>query len=310
MARAKFGGSHSKLRGKLGDTIYQVVRDVKGKVMQHVYAKPQTITYSNTIAQAKQRMVIAQCQKMWHYLPQIIVDAYSKMPRGTLSFQHFTRINYAWLISERDDYWVTGGHLDWQNKYSVSAPAGEWRLTEGELPPFSYVSLVASRGRNNGIYFDWGSWPLNVTIGEIFKEAGVQAGDEIHFLFFVKYGDDENLPSVIDYKTQIDPRLELDQLMSDFSGEEIFIHSEEWGITWNQSLSTGQITLEINGDGYQPDYIMSCAAVLIVRRTEKDTLFSSSRFMLTGVNNWETYYFQSPEQAFISYKSNTNAVSS
>ena len=131
MARGRLGGTKAKIRGKVGSEIYQLKRDPNGALIQSVYGQNPNPTYTNTKAQAKNRCIMGQVERMWHWLPQIIKDSFASVPRGALSFQRFSKLNYPLLREDFDTHFSENNVYSWVPKREMQAPAGTWLLTDG-----------------------------------------------------------------------------------------------------------------------------------------------------------------------------------
>lgn len=301
MARSSLRGARSPLRGKLGNTIYQVTRNAQGKTTQLSKAAEVSRENPNTEKQAKARMVMGMIQRMFNKLPQIIKDAYVDTPRGTLSFQHFAKINYEQLRTERDEHWSEFGDFDWRNKYDMLAPAGTWYLTAGDYHSIQYDKIEMEMVDRNNLVMVWEHCKDCVTLGDFLKLANLAFTDEIWLIYFIQiHPSMEPMVKVAKFRFSEDNTPET--LIEDVFWEEVLIQFEGDPISF-YGLVYGD--LEISwafSDFSESRYVVANAAIMVVNRDNGKTRFSSSRFQwmikrtnpLYGV--W--YRIQTPEEAF------------
>lgn len=301
MARSSLRGARSPLRGKLGSVVYQVTRNAKGKTTQLSKAAETSRENPNTEKQAKARMVMGMIQRMYHKLPQIIKDAYIGTPRGTLSFQHFAKINYEQLRTERDEHWSEVGQFDWRNKYDMLAPAGPWYLTDGDYHRIHYDRLEVQVVDSNPLLMMWDDVSQCVTLGDFLKLANLSFTDEIWLIYFIQM-QPSMVPEVKIAKFRFNEDNTPETLFEDVYWEEVILQFEGEEITFN-AFMWGDKELDWSfADFAESRYVVACAAMMIVNRDNGKTRFSSSRFQwMINPNNplygvW--YRMQTPEEAF------------
>lgn len=276
MARSSIPGARSPLRGKCGDTVYQV-RRVDGITTQFQKAAEESRVNNNTEPQAKARMVMGQIQRMFHLLPDIIKDAYVKTPRGTLSFQHFAKLNYERLRQDRDENWDNYGLFDWRPKYDLTAPAGVWQLADGDLPNFTFDSLQTEVAGYNTLEIRWLNVDPAQTVREFFSQHGFQPSDELWLVYYIQSTDDY-VPRVEVAKFKVSPYVNPDGTLEDEVTDDFFIavsrQSAEAVLMFEDDS-----TLFLGIGAFQDeDYVVACSGFMVVRRADGETHFSSCNF--------------------------------
>lgn len=287
MARGRIGGTKSKIRGKVGGDIYQLTRDPNGVLVQSVYAQNPNPKYTNTEVQAKNRCIMGQIERMWHIIPDVIRDAYSKIVPGTLAFQHFSKINYDYVRNEFRLTPLSESTINWKEKRDLSAPAGEWLLCDGTLPEVYFSQFSWLDGYNN--YIDW-FYDAQATYNHVsllLDFMGYQIGDILRFYTFVDYPD-ETSATIVYIDTILNPQLSpASRLPLDLSeGVFIPIHETEWKVLAGFNLGMPKIRLQCPQDSEKR--IIACACLQLIRQTAKTTLFSSCQFR----------WFQTPNSQF------------
>lgn len=301
MGRGKLGGTKAKIRGLVGSEIYQTKRDDNGKLVQHVYKAPESRQYTNTDAQAKARMIMGQIERMFHLLPDIIKYGFDSIPSGTLSFQHFSKMNYPLLKADMTDNWSYNPNFDWRPKYQLTAPAGIWQLTDGVLPAFHYDRGYFSQGENNGLELNWFTDVPNPTIRTLFEACGMQEGDTLVMIFYVKPVDSDE-PYIEQINCRLNPKYTLDTELEDLDEDDIFLHNSKWTVNAFYSYYFREMSLDV--EWYEPDfdYQAACVAYIIVRPSDSGTKFSSSNFEWLQRDIEYGYRRTTPAVAFYSWK--------
>lgn len=301
MGRGKLGGTKAKVRGKIGSEIYQVKRACDGQLVQHVYKAPESREYTNTVAQARARMIMGQIERMFHILPDVIRYAFKSIPNGSLSFQHFSKLNYQPLREDVQDHWETDTQFDWRPKYDLSAPAGIWRLTNGELQPFTYQRALFSQGINNDLEISWDAPNDNPTIGDLLAACGMQWGDKLMVLFYVKPVE-TGLPYIEQITCSVNPEYNANTPLMQTSIGDVFLHDSDWDILISYSSQLHEMSLTASGGRLSFTYQAACAAYIIIRETTSGTKFSTSNFEWLLKDKVGVYPRTTPNQAFVSWQ--------
>lgn len=300
MGRGKLGGTKAKIRGKVGSEIYQVTRNDAGQVVQKVYQAPESREYTNTEPQARARMIMGQIERMFHILPDIIKYAFNTIPDGTLSFQNFSKINYGLLKQDADEHWQGGSMFDWRPKFDVTAPAGVWILTKGDLEPFRWGSAHFDRMYNNSLQLTWPSPNDDPTIGDLFRLCGMESKDKLKILFYVKRIS-TGKPKIVVINCRLNPQYNLATKLSDTFVDDVFLYSSDFEVFVDFDVANMEIDLTVSGDNIKYQYVAACAAFIIVRESRKGNKFSSSSFQWMIDETPNLYPHNSPSAAFQSW---------
>lgn len=111
-----------KYAGKLEKRFTKLLVMMMGRSFKKVYQAPESREYTNTEPQAKARMIMGQIERMFHILPDVIKYAFATIPNGSLSFQHFSKLNYDLLKQDQNDNWQYWSQFDWRAKRDMTAP--------------------------------------------------------------------------------------------------------------------------------------------------------------------------------------------
>lgn len=277
MARSKQGGSRGLVRGKLGSTIFQVKRSADGKAMQIQKAAEESRVNNNTEAQAKARMVMGMIQRMFHALPDIIKDAYKSTPRGTLSFQHFARINYPLLVADRDDHWDDKCEFDWRKKGDMTPPAGIWKLADGSYHNFMYDEIEVERVSSNQVTFIWHNMQATDTFADFLRRCNLDRSDVLFLIYFFQKKPDY-VPEVRVARYHINPTIPLTATRDDMTWDEILMPLDaDAPQVMGVNMGEGDIYLTFS-NFYDGMYVVANAAIMVVNYTKQPMKFSSAQF--------------------------------
>lgn len=293
MARGRLGGTKSKIRGKVGSDIYQLSRDAEGRLIQSVYAQNLNPKYTNTEAQAKNRCIMGQIDRMWHWLPNIIKDAYRAVPRGSLSFQHFARLNYTLLKDDFENHFASDNDFSWQEKFDMHAPAGSWILTDGSLPAVTWDAAFCSLGWNNGLELSWLNRPSVATYGDFLDCFGISTGDRLVLAIFRQNGL-QLWGYVETWSFWPNPRFDVDSPWVDVDDQKLFLTNCPYRMYGGRVSSSHEFFFGIDTQDYPDEIKIACFALFIVRQSEHGTLFSSSQFTWAQQNVPDGYRRHTP----------------
>lgn len=177
---AKAPSFHSVYSGKLGANVY--FRNKAGKARQGVRERVIEIANPKTLAQARQRMIMAAVQNFYGALKPIIDRGFETEAYGNPS-----RLRYLSLAMSAD---YKGAYVPKGTKVPVPCNVP---ITEGSLP-----SMTGSRGFNrfsypvtNVVVSTQPAAAMN-TIGDVssllISSGRAKAGDQITILFAIGYG--------------------------------------------------------------------------------------------------------------------------
>ena len=300
MARGRLGGTKAKIRGKVGTDIYQLKRDPNGTLIQSVYGQNLNPAYSNTELQAKNRCIMGQIERMWHWLPQIIKDSFVSVPRGALSFQRFSKLNYPLLREDFETHYSENNVYSWVVKREMQAPAGPWLLTDGTLSPVTWDDAGFSLGWNNSFDISWVKSFPNATYGDFLSNFGVKMGDRLILAFFR-----EDYPSLNQYVETwtFRPRQDctIDTPWLDVDDTKPFETNCPYTQVSGQLWRDKSFFWGIDTQDYPRVMKFACMALFIARDTDKGTLFSSSRFVWAQHPGNDGYQRVTPQAVFPSW---------
>lgn len=297
MGRGKLGGTKAKIRGKVGSEIYQLKRADDGVLSQHVYKAPGARQYTNTKAQAKARMIMGQIERMFHILPDVIKYAFATIPTGTLSFQHFSKINYDLLKQDMEKNWEYTPNFDWRPKYQLSAPAGIWNLAQGTLAQIKPDAYSYQHGYNGYIAPQFHYVAESATLGDFMDYLGMRKNDELHIYFYRRWRDSIE-PEISEIVVRIKPSADVSQLLAPSYHSSFFAVDGALyvGLAFDARFSV--FMLRLGGNDIGRDYINDCFGIMNVRRNASKVEFSTTQFTWCVPYNNADYTRNAPNNVF------------
>lgn len=297
MARGRVGGTRSKIRGAIGSEIYYIGKNDAGRTTQVVTARPEARAYSNTPAQAKNRCIMGQIHRMFHLLPQIIRQGYHGIPEGTLSFQHFAKINYPLLKKDFETNFEWNSEFSWSRKYSMIPPAGPWILIQSDIPAFPINGPIT--GDALGALFDFETKPIgnNRTYGDLCNALNLSLGDILHVYDFL-IDNESGVQMLVDFTYLVNPNLDLSKRLADHYPIPMFITDWCYYETWDIDYETGVIRFVLDdGDlyeGLQPWDI----GIFVEHHADGKIYLSSCQFQNVTIRTLPRYDHVPPEFVF------------
>lgn len=201
MAKAKTGGTSAKLRGVVGDYIYQIVRNPAGYDEQRVITYTREKLNRNTRYQCLARMQITMFMNCMRLLTPIISDSFEGLRSRVNSCNRFVQINMPLIQDYCVNHWFDSLACRWPNKGNHNATCFPLWISEGSYKvPKMFSWQVIRRG---------GDWPyfyfnLSGTFArklDIRKALGFSSNDTINILY---WGDESK--TLLLYAVRLNPR--------------------------------------------------------------------------------------------------------
>jgi len=301
MGRGRIGGTRSKIRGAVGAEIYQIRKNAEGKFSQIVQTRPESREYSNTPAQIRARMIMGQIQRMFHIIPDLIKSGFSDVPVGTLSLQHFAKLNAPLLKAQYDSLYSEYGDFDWRPKRDVTAPAGCWILTDGQLPEYNPDGVWTLMYNATDIDFTYNIDVQLSTLGDLLQAMNLERGDRLYCIFFAKHGE-SYVPSIDINYWEVSNEFDDDFPLIECPDEGFFVYHGNLTQSNSPSLTHAWYDFSLSAQDITPRMIMACIAFIKVHpMTDGSVLFSSSRFRWYDDRPWRFFPMNTPEDVYESW---------
>lgn len=138
MASGRVGGTRSKIRGQVGDVIYQVVRNDDGSYTQISYGKPEDVTQTITPRLQAQRMCTSVIEALMRDLKPIGTICMQSAANKSKSLNAFSSFNLQLIARDCQSHWYSGNQFYYPKTGNIGTPSeqmgGRFMLSSGTWP--------------------------------------------------------------------------------------------------------------------------------------------------------------------------------
>ena len=135
MASGRVGGTRSKIRGQVGDVIYQVVRNDDGTYTQISYGKPEDVTATITPRLQAQRMCTCMVEALMRDLKEVGRISMQNAANKSKSLNAFSSFNIQLVAADCKQHWYGGNKFYYPYTNNIGTPSeqlgGEFLLSSG-----------------------------------------------------------------------------------------------------------------------------------------------------------------------------------
>lgn len=146
MASGRVGGTRSKIRGQVGDTIYQVVKNPDGTYTQISYGKPEDVTQTITPRLQAQRMVTSIVEALMRDLKPIGRISMQSGVNKSKSLNAFSSFNLQLVARDCKAHWYSGNEFYYPPTTLIGKSyeqiGGEFLLSSGTWQRNGFDELV------------------------------------------------------------------------------------------------------------------------------------------------------------------------
>lgn len=146
MASGRVGGTRSKIRGQVGDIIYQVVKNADGTYTQTSYGKPEDVTQTITPRLQAQRMCTSMVEALMRDLAPIGKICMQSAANKSKSLNAFSSYNLQIVARDCKENWYENNHFYFPTTANIGSPAeqlgGRFMLSSGTWQYNGFDSLV------------------------------------------------------------------------------------------------------------------------------------------------------------------------
>lgn len=146
MAVARVGGTKAKIRGQVGDQIFQVKRNADGTYTQYTYAKGVRTEETLTPRLQAQRMCMAIVESMMRDLKPIARISFQSAKTKNASLNSFSSFNTQLVLRDCQEHWYSDNKFlfPYRNRIDVTVKdeGGPFMLSSGTLKENTFDLLV------------------------------------------------------------------------------------------------------------------------------------------------------------------------
>lgn len=209
MASGRVGGTRSKIRGLVGDVIYQVVRNDDGTYTQISYGKPEDVTQSITPRLQAQRMCTSMVEALMRDLRPIASISMQSAANKSKSLNAFSSYNLQLVARDCKANWYGGGQFYYPATFNLGTESeqlgGAYMLSSGTWQYNGFDEVVFTTEAQRIWPFAWalGKWFAGVrfsvniereTVGDFLRRHYMSSLDSICFACFHDWYDWEADP--------------------------------------------------------------------------------------------------------------------
>lgn len=199
MAVSRIGGSSGKIRGQVGDTIYQVKRNPDGTYTQYVYSKGGHTEETLTPKLQAQRMCVAMVQSIMRDLKPVAGISFQAGRNKSASLNSFSSNNIRLVQRDCKDHWDGGNLFIYPHRHrtdkEIKDLGGNFMISSGTLERNSFDAVVEEIDAKMYYKDCWSEWPylygltytcrIGVeTVEEFLKRYKLTRSDKVVFAGF------------------------------------------------------------------------------------------------------------------------------
>lgn len=277
MASGRVGGTRSKIRGQVGDIIYQVVKNPDGTYTQIEYGKPDTVLQSISPRGQAQRMCMCMVEALMRDLGEVGKISMQAAPNKSKSLNAFSSFNVQLLAQDCKAHWYGGNQFRYPTTASYGDPdqelGGYWMLSSGTWQYDGFDECVH-------IANPWAIWPYarflrkrfcgirfqlaygNETVDHFLRRHYLSRLDTMVFACMHQWMDTETDPDDPQLTSKhsyifvnLNPSISDSEIISPTVLESLFITSSDWEVFRSVSddgrnYYIGLLIDNENDDGY------------------------------------------------------------
>lgn len=312
MASGRVGGTKSKIRGQVGDIIYQVIKNPDGTYTQVSYGKPEDVTKSITPRLQAQRMCTSMVEALMRDLKEVGKISMQSAANKSKSLNAFSSYNLRLVAQDCKSHWYDGGKFHYPptsfigGKYE--ALGGAWMLSSGTWQYNGFDELIYTNMPVDlfpyaqyfgcefaGLRFRLSSQPE--TVANFLKRHFMTVLDKIVFAAFHDWTDDETDPEDPKYMTHhsyimatVNPEIDVNAWVTPELMERLFVFESNWDVF--KRMAEGDrdfyFGLMINANHFESRLLTYGGFTISYLEGKKK--ISSSTMQLVA-DNWQGFYF-------------------
>ena len=200
MASGRVGGTRSKISGKVGNEIYQVVRNPDGSYSQQVYEKPEIVQTAQTPKLQAQRMITAMVESLMRDLKEVGRISMQSGVNRSKSLNAFSSWNLMLVARDAQANWDGGNQFVYPRPDALYELGGRYMISSGTLSGnlFKYLEYMPAPWvpeGGGGVGFQWATRLVfdvprsTKTIGALLNYWGMTRLDSVVMAWYRYYGD-------------------------------------------------------------------------------------------------------------------------
>lgn len=308
MARAKTGGTSAKLRGVVGDYIYQIIRDPYGNTEQKVITYTKEKLNRNTKYQCLARMQITMFMRCMNVLTPIICDSFQGLRSRVNSCNRFVELNIKTLQDYCVNHWKESLACAWPRKGDPTLTFFPFIISEGNYPVPKIFSWIQARPRDKYPTYRFNLAGTACRRYDVRKALGFSSGDSINLLYWLEEGryvallNLEFNPLFNDYTVITSQNVAnlFRGKLSMLNGSPTMNYTFTLGLSWDTTtkMLSFRPVIQFRNEYGRFDLTNFMFSYIFSKRKGNTWLRNTNRFMLTDPDELEVDFGEPPNEAY------------
>ena len=312
MASGRVGGTKSKIRGQVGNVVYQVKRNPDGTYTQYSYGKAEDVTHVITPRLQAQRMCTSMVEALMRDIKEVGRISMESAANKSKSLNAFSSYNLQLVARDCKTFWDGGGKFHYPATHFIGDKyeqlGGAWMLSSGTwqyngfdevlytnepVKIWPYASMFTCLFA--GMRFRLLERPE--TVQDFLRRHYLSVLDSMCFVAFHDWTDDETDPDDPKYMTQhayvivqINPAVEMTAIVTPAILDLLFVGSSNYDVYRNISDDERDYYIGILVDNDHFDSrILSYGGFTISYLSGKKKISSSTLRLVPG--DFDGYFY-------------------
>lgn len=312
MASGRVGGTRSKIRGQVGNTVYQVVKNPDGTYTQISYGKPEDVTQTITPRLQAQKMCTCIVEALMRDLKPIATISMQSAANKSKSLNAFSSYNLQLVARDCKAYWNGGGRFYYPKTGNIGTPSeqlgGAFMLSAGTWQYNGFDEVIFTDHPERIWPFSWafGKWFAGMrfsvrlgmeTVGDFLRRHFMSSLDSVCFACFHDWYDWDEDPEDPTWYTRhsyiiaaVDSTIPAESLLTADVLKRLFKFTSDWAV-WSQlsdDLNNFYIGILVDHEA-DNEMIYTYGGFAISYLEGKKRISSSSLKLVPG---WSDQYFE------------------
>ena len=319
MASGRVGGTRSKIRGQVGDVVYQVVRNADGTYTQISYGKAEDVTQTITPRLQAQRMCTCIVEALMRDLKPIATISMQSAANKSKSLNAFSSYNLQLVARDCRAYWNGGGQFYYPKTGMIGTPSeelgGAFMLSAGTWQYSGYDELFFTDHVERLWPYQWafGKWFAGLrfsvqlgheTVGQFLKRHYMSPLDTVCFACFHDWYDWDVHPEDPWWYTRhsyiiakVNTAIPQETVLTREVIQELFQCESDWDVKADLSDDGSNFYIGIMVDQSNNNEMIYTYGGFIISYLEGKKKISSSMFRKCG--DWSDEYFAKSYPALV-----------
>lgn len=319
MASGRVGGTRSKIRGQVGNTVYQVVKNPDGTYTQISYGKAEDVTQTITPRLQAQRMCTSIVEALMRDLKPLASISMQSAANKSKSLNAFSSYNLQLVARDCKAFWNGGGKFYYPKTGNIGTASeqlgGAFMLSAGTWQYNGFDALVFMDNPSQVWPFAWalGRWFAGMrfsvhlnqeTVGTFLRRHFMSPLDSVCFACFHDWYDWDEDPEDPTWHTQhsyiiaaVDTTIPSDTILTAEVIQRLFKFTSDWEVFAQLSDDNSSYYIGIMVNHEANNEMIYTYGGFAISYLEGKRKVSASSFKT--VPDWSDQYFENSYPALV-----------